>query len=386
MLHRMTLRVLPRLTLVATEESVRKRKRLVMLVPGLVAFAIYRTIKHLVPLSEPLILLALSGLISAATAAWAYQIGRNADWATIWRQDGSRTVGWLVGWIGFAYGFQLSLMVLALLKILVNYDFFLHPEGPAMMAIIIACTSVARDAFEIGHIQRLKQQGSQLVTFPDGAALRALFKEQPGRLAQLGIPASLACAALSLGLANLGEAGRAELAQLVAVSLFAGTVAVWAYLTAAQRIQPPDDLLNMHEGSNGYPEPGLVHSHVGGWRAILGTVGWSDLFRFWWWPGLAFSVTYYLTLAGAATFLFRLDVRSGVVQSVIAGAVAGVMALYCYYLGYRRNLENQILQTVPLSLLRCPFVLGILSKPKVIQSEASISPGGMALRETGRRG
>ena len=180
----MTLRVLPRLTLAATEESVRKRKRLVMLVPGLVAFAIYRTIKHLVPLSEPLILLALSGLISAATAAWAYQIGRNADWATIWRQDGSRTLGWLVGWIGFAYGVQLSLMVLALLKIFVNYDFFLHPEGPGMMAIIIACTSVARDSFEIGHIQRLKQLGSQLVTFPDGAALRALYKEQPGRLAQ----------------------------------------------------------------------------------------------------------------------------------------------------------------------------------------------------------
>src|SRR5207249_12148792 len=100
----------------------------------------------------------------------------------------------------------------------------------------------------------------QLVTFPDGAALRALFMEQPGRLAQLGIPASLACAALSLGLANLGEVGRAELAQLVAVSLFAGTVALWAYLTGAQRIQPADGLLNMHDGSNGYPEPGLVPS------------------------------------------------------------------------------------------------------------------------------
>lgn len=384
MLHRLTLRVLPRLTLAATEESVRKRKRLVMLVPGLVAFAIYRTIKHLTPLSEPLALLGLSGLISAATAAWAYQIGRNAGWTTIWQEDGRRTIGWLVGWIGFAYGVQLSLMVLALLKILVDYDFFRHPDGPAMMAIIIACTSVARDAFEIGHIQRLKQQGSQLVTFPDGAAFRALFMEQPGRLAQLGIPASLACAVLSFGLANLGEAGRTELGQLVAVSLFAGTVAVLAYLAGEQRVHPPDDPL--HEGNKGYPAPGRVPSRAGGWRAILGTVGWSELFRFWWWPGLAFAATYYLTLAGAATFLFRLDVRSGVVQSLIAGAVAGVMALYCYYLGYRRHLENQIQQTVPPSLLRCPFVMGILSKPKVIQSEASISPAGMALRETGRRG
>ncbi len=360
MLHRLTLRVLPRLTLAATEESVRKRKRFVMLVAGLVAFAIYRVIKHLAPLSEPLTLLGLSGLISAATAACAYQVGRSADWATIWREDGSRTVGWLVGWIGFAYGVQLSLMVLALLRILVNYDFFRHSEGPAMMAIIIACTSVARDAFEIGHVQRLKRQGSQLVTFPDGAALRALFREQPGRLAQLGIPAVLASAVVSLGLANLDEAGRTELGQLVAVSLFAGTVALWAYLIGEQR--------------------------TSGWSMMLRTVGWAELFRFWWWPGLAFAATYYLTLSGAATFLFRLDARSGVVQSLMAGAVAGVMALYCYYLGYRRHLENQVQQMVPPSLLRCPFVMGILSKPKVVQSEESISPAGMALRETGRRG
>ncbi len=375
MLHRLTLRVLPRLTLAATEESVRKRKRFVMLVAGLVAFAIYRVIKHLAPLSEPLTLLGLSGLISAATAACAYQVGRSADWVTIWREDGSRTVGWLVGWIGFAYGVQLSLMVLALLKILVNYDFFRHSEGPAMMAIIIACTSVARDAFEIGHVQRLKRQGSQLVTFPDGAALRALFREQPGRLAQLGIPAVLASAVVSLGLANLDEAGRTELGQLVVVSLFAGTVALWAYLIGEQHLHPPTP-----------GAPGRAPSRPGGWGMMLRTVGWAELFRFWWWPGLAFAATYYLTLSGAATFLFRLDARSGVVQSLMAGAVAGVMALYCYYLGYRRHLENQVQQMVPPSLLRCPFVMGILSKPKVRQSEESISPAGMALRETGRRG
>jgi hypothetical protein len=331
-----------------------------MLVPGLVAFAIYRTIKHLAPLSEPLALLGLSGLISAAAAVWAYQVGRSADWVTIWREDGGKTVGWLVGWIGFAYGVQLSLMVLALLKILVNYDFFRHPDGPAMMAIIIACASVARDAFEIGHIQRLKRQGEPVVTFPDGRAFRALFREQPERLAQWGIPAALACAMLSFGLANLGEAGRTELGQLVAVSLFAGTVAVWAYLAGEQR--------------------------TGGWGTMLRSVGWAELFRFWWWPGLAFAATYYLTLAGAATFLSRLDATSGAIQSLIAGTVSGVMTLYCYYLGYRRHLENQIQQTVPASLLRCPFVMGILSKPKVIQSEASISSAGMALRETGRRG
>jgi len=375
MLHRLTLRVLPSLTLAATEESVRKRKRLVMLASGLVAFAIYRIIKYLAPLSEPLTLLGLSGLISAATAVWAYQVGRSADWVTIWREDGSERLGWLVGWIGFAYGVQLSLMVLALLKILVNYDFFRHPDGPAMMAIIIACASVARDAFEIGHIQRLKRQGEPVVTFPDGASFRALFREQPERLAQWGIPAALACAMLSFGLANLGEAGRTELGQLVAVSLFAGTVAVWAYLVGERRLHPPTP-----------GAPGRAPSRTGAWSTMLRTSGWAELFRFWWWPGLAFAATYYLTLAGAATFLFRLDATSGAIQSLMAGAVAGVMALYCYYLGYRRHLENQIQQMVPPSLLRCPFVMGILSKGKVMPSEKAIPPAGIVLRETGRPG
>ena len=46
MLHRLALRVLPSLTLPVTEDSVRKRKRLVMFVPGLVAFACYRAAKQ----------------------------------------------------------------------------------------------------------------------------------------------------------------------------------------------------------------------------------------------------------------------------------------------------------------------------------------------------
>ena len=68
MLHRMALRVLPSLSLAVTEDSVRKQKRLVMLVPGLVAFGIYRLSKHLVPLTEPIVLLVISGLVGLLTA------------------------------------------------------------------------------------------------------------------------------------------------------------------------------------------------------------------------------------------------------------------------------------------------------------------------------
>lgn len=60
MLHRLALRVLPSLTLAVTDDSVRKRKRLVMFVPGLVAFAVYRAAKQGFSLADPLTLLLLS--------------------------------------------------------------------------------------------------------------------------------------------------------------------------------------------------------------------------------------------------------------------------------------------------------------------------------------
>src|SRR6476661_8724294 len=122
MLHRMALRVLPSLSLAVTEDSVRKKKRIVMFVPGLVAFAVYRLTKLLLPLAEPIVLLMVSGLVSLVTALLAYRVGRAAGWGAIFRADGSRLLIWIGGWIGFVYGVQLSLLVLALLW-LVGYDY-----------------------------------------------------------------------------------------------------------------------------------------------------------------------------------------------------------------------------------------------------------------------
>ena len=70
MLHRMALRVLPSLSLAVTDDAVRKRKRLVMFVPGLVAFGVYRLAKHVVPLTEPMVLLAVSS--AAVLQRWMY--------------------------------------------------------------------------------------------------------------------------------------------------------------------------------------------------------------------------------------------------------------------------------------------------------------------------
>ena len=157
MLHRLALRVLPSLTLAVTEDSVRKRKRLVMFVPGLVAFAVYRAAKQGFSLAEPMTLLLLSGLISMVTALCAYRVGRGLPFARLVGADGARRIGWVLAWIGFVYGIQLSLLVLALLW-LVGYDYAQHPDGPAMMAIIIPSTAVARDAFEIGYIRWLESE------------------------------------------------------------------------------------------------------------------------------------------------------------------------------------------------------------------------------------
>ena len=340
MLHRMALRVLPSLALAVTAEPVRKRKRLVMLVPGLVAFAIYRLAKQVLPLSDAVTLLVVSGLVSAATAAWAYRMGRRVSLAHVWREDGLRRLLWLIGWIGFAYGVQLSLMVLALLKILVNYDFLQHPDGPAMMAIIIACTSVARDAFEIGHIRLLQRQGEPVVTFPDGARFREAVVAQTGQMARWALFPAAGCAVAAVGLGAAHDVATTGLAQLILVTLCAGSVSVWAYLSGEQR--------------------------PGGWGAMMSGAGWSELFRYWWWPGLAFAATYYLSWAGLMFFVLHTDVSGSVVRGALAGVVAAMMAVYCYYLGQRRHVENQLRQIVPPSLLRCPFVMGILSKQPAI--------------------
>ena len=346
MLHRLALRLLPSLTLAVTEESVRKRKRWVMMAPGLIAFVIYRVAKSIVPLSDPLVLLTVSGVISAVTAAWAYRMGRGCRLVTAWREDGLGRFVWLVGWIGFAYGVQLSLLVLALLKILVHYDFLHHPEGPAMMAIIIACTSVARDAFEIGHVRRVQRQGTPILTFPDGELFWRYIREYPHQALHWASLSAVACLSMVLAATRIAM-GRTELAQFAIVTLVAGTVTLLAYTAGEQR--------------------------PGGWQARLSTASWSELFRFWWWPGLAFAATYYLVVSGIMTFVLRWDTETLWSQAFTAGAVTALMTLYSYFLGGRRYQEERIHQAVPASLLRCPFVMGLLSKKTSHSKETAMA-------------
>ncbi len=335
MLHRMALRVLPSLSLAVTENSVRKKKRIVMFVPGLVAFAVYRLAKLLVPLSEPVVLLAVSGLVSLVTALLAYRVGRATAWRKIVSEDGSRVLLWLGGWIGFVYGVQLSLLVLALLW-LVGYDYLKHPDGPAMMAIIIACTSVARDAFEIGHVRKMAFMGRPFPTFPDGAALRTMVGSHAMEFGPW-VAVGLVVGALGASLGHLVEANQiAALIQVSAVAVLGGGVALCAYLGG---LRPETSWTK-----------GLVQTKAG------------ELLKYWWWPGLSFAATYYLVAAGWVIFVLRQPGIPTAYAMASGGFVTGMMALYCYYLGFRRQVEEQQGQTLSSALLRCPFVMGILGK------------------------
>ena len=355
MLHRMALRVLPSLSLAVTEESVRKQKRIVMFVPGLLAFGVYRLVKHLVLIADPLVLLMVSSLVAMITALLAFRVGRSAPWSVIIQQDGMRLLSWLTGWIGAVYGIQLSLLVLTLLWIM-NYNYLQHPDGPAMMAIIISCTAVARDAFEIGHVRKLSLLGRPFCTFPGGEQLRALVQNRTWKLWPWTVAGLCMGAMASLSGMAIANAQGAALAQLLTVTVLGGGLALCAYFGGL------------------YPSIPWVHT--------LRRTAPSELLKYWWWPGMAFASTYYLVTMGMLLFVARQPAITPGSAAVMGALVTAMMALYGYYLGDRRHVEDEQGPQLSPGMLRCPFMIGILGKSMGADGAA----GGFALGKTGTKG
>lgn len=336
MLHRLALRVVPQLNAAVTESAVRKRKRLVMLAPGLIAFLLYRLLKGILPLDDPFVLLAFSGAICTVTALWAYRMGRKESLSHIFTSDSFKRLAWVAGWIGCAYGMQLSLLVLAMLALFVDYNFLLHPEGPAMMALIIPTTAVTRDAFEIGHVMRLESEGTRMVTFPDGQPFREFLQRDPFRVSQWGGSAFVVGILFSILFSFAGDWGVNGIGQALVSMVVAGSMAHLAFLQGQ------------------FPE----HN----WTDRIGSQSWWERVQFWVWPCLTFALTYYLVLWGFSVFLLNVSVTQLSLFSGLAGLTCALMVGYSYFLGTRVFVEKQTQGEISEGLRRCPFVMEILAK------------------------
>ncbi|MGD9850283.1 MAG: hypothetical protein AB7T38_03345 [Nitrospirales bacterium] len=338
MLHRLSLRVLPQLNALVTAPPVRKRKRWVMLAPGLIAFGIYHLLKPILPFSNPFVLLLFSGTISAITAVWAFRQGRGVSLKESFQQDGKKFWFWLVGWVGLAYGMQLSLLVLSLLQIFVNYDFLLHPEGPAMMAIIIACTSVTRDAFEIGYVQRMTREGVPVPTFPDGKAFWEWMSQALSTVSAWGLSAFFLSVIGSWGLWNIAPTDWQPIVQSMGVPFLVATAALVAFLDGQGQLFKTSE-------ASGRP------------------ISWLSGVWFWVWPSFTFAATYFLVLWGILAFVFGVSEVSLLNFMGMAAVTGLLMTTYTLYLGWRKSYEEKTL-AIPESIQRCPFVMGILQNSK----------------------
>jgi hypothetical protein len=227
-------------------------------------------------------------------------------------------------------------MVLGLLYVF-SYSYKEHPDGPAMMALIIASTSVFRDAFELGHLRLLRQQGRLFLVCPDVKKVWALLAGRP-ELWEVTLAAAVAGVAY-LGLAFAIPWVQTDLGQLLVIGLLTGAAGTAAYLKGLQQA------LTLRRSFSRY--------------------SWTELGRFFLWPGVAFGWTYNLILLGITTFLIVLPSPPLTWRVLVAASTAGLISLYCYYLGRCRWQEEKLQASSMPAILRCPFLVGILSSKKV---------------------
>jgi len=244
---------------------------------------------------------------------------------------------------------QLSLLVLAILQVFVGYDFLLHPEGPAMMAMIIPCTSVTRDAFEIGLVQRLAHEGTVVPTFPNGDALRSWIPQQLPAVMKWGGLAIAGGILSSCVLFGFGLVTWQPILQSVLVPVVVASISLLAYFAGEALFEQDEAKRRPHT--------------------------WQSCLWFWLWPSVTFASTYFLVLIGIASYVFRVDQLSQIGFVGIAAGTGLVMAVYSLFLGWRKSYEERLV-TIPENIQRCPFVMGILQQSKAPESVPPLVPHG----------
>ena len=100
------------------------------------------------------------------------------------------------------------------------------------------------------------------------------------------------------------------------------------------------------------------------WGRLSGYT-WSELTRFFLWPGVVFGWTYGLILLGMTNYLLLEPNPPLLWRVLMAASTVGVISLYCYYLGWCRWQEEKLHTGISPAVLRCPFILGILTSRKV---------------------
>ena len=98
MLHRMALRVLPSLTMAVTDEQVRKRKRTVMLIAGVAAFAMAATVLAVLasPGGRTWVTLAVGAIAALAILLGGFQVA----WSHVVCQPTGQSGGSVAGLFG----------------------------------------------------------------------------------------------------------------------------------------------------------------------------------------------------------------------------------------------------------------------------------------------
>ncbi len=279
-----------------------------MLFPGLLAYPLYRALYFADWHDDILALLVTAGLFSTVVAIVAYRYGRERRWGDLVR-EGAGALMWVGFRFGFLYAVQLTLMVLAILK-LVFYGYTDHPAGPAMMALIIASTSVGRDAFELGHLRLLREKGWLSLAWPDPKRFWAFLADRP---AQWAVPVAVASTAAGFvygGLAIAAPRAQTDLVHLLIIGFVAGISGTLAYVKGLQPAVPI--------------------------RGSLSGYSWSELTRFFLWPGVTFGWTYGLILLGLTSYLLLEPNPPLPWRVFVAASTAGLISLYCYYLGWCR--------------------------------------------------